>query len=136
MHSAARAAVLHTAADLLPGDADEAQYLGMAITEVLKKPVVDALRNWQTTFVEALSADIGDQCAVLDDASLTATGSWDSAASTCPAKPDSRASVSAEARGSNCGRWMRTRARQSQHSSRTTSYSLAPCAVPKTVRMA
>ena len=70
VHSAATAAIDHTAAELCPGDSQAA----MVINEVFGAPISDALLAQHTTLLRALETGIAEQLAVLDDASLTETG--------------------------------------------------------------
>ncbi len=74
LRSAATLAVQLTAAELRPGDDDQAQQLAMVVSEVFGTTVPGAPLAGHATVLEALQAGIAGQLAVLDDASLTGTG--------------------------------------------------------------
>ena len=74
LRSVATAAVQRTAAELCPGDDEQAEQLAMVVSEVFGEPVPLARLAADATVLEALLAGIARQLAVLDDASLTGTG--------------------------------------------------------------
>jgi NB-ARC domain len=74
LRSAARAAVRRTAADLRPGNDEQAAQLAAVVSEVFGKPVPGSRLAEHATMLGALQAGIAEQLAVLDDASLTGTG--------------------------------------------------------------
>jgi hypothetical protein len=74
LRSAATAAVQRTAAELRPGDDEQAGQLAMVLSEVFGEPVPGAQLAGHATVLEALQAGIAGQIAVLDDAGLTGTG--------------------------------------------------------------
>ena len=71
---AATVAVQRTAAELRPGDDEQAEELAMVVSEVFGEPVPRAPLAGVETVLEALQAGVAGQLAVLDDASLTGTG--------------------------------------------------------------
>jgi tetratricopeptide (TPR) repeat protein len=71
---AATVAVQRTAAELRPGDDEQAEELAMVVSAVFGEPVPRAPLAGVETVLEALQAGVAGQLAVLDDASLTGTG--------------------------------------------------------------
>lgn len=75
LHSASKAAVEQTAVGLCPDDDDRAGLAASVINEVFKTPMSDAVvLSQQTTVLGALQSGVSAQLAILDDASLTGTG--------------------------------------------------------------
>ena len=74
LRSAATAAVEHTASELRPGDAAQAEHVALVISQVFSEPTTSAPLAGQATVLEALQTGIAGQLAVLDDASMTGTG--------------------------------------------------------------
>lgn len=66
--------MLSAAAELRPGDNDQAESLAMVVSQVFKKPALTVPVTGATTLVEALHEGITRQLAKLDDRSLTGTG--------------------------------------------------------------
>lgn len=86
LRSAARTAIQRTAAELLPANDDQAGHLVMVISEVFSEAVPSARMTGQETLLEELRAGIGAQLAVLNDASLTGTGTSSAEVLGIPAK--------------------------------------------------
>jgi len=74
LRAAATVAVQRTAAELRPGDAEQADRVAIVISQVFTEPVQDAPLARPATLLEALQAGLAEQLMVLDDASLTGTG--------------------------------------------------------------
>jgi NACHT domain len=74
LHLIAAVAVQRAAAELCPGDDEQAEHLAMVVSEVFGEPVPVSRLAADMTVLEALQAGIAGQLAVLDDASLTGTG--------------------------------------------------------------
>jgi hypothetical protein len=74
LRPAATAAIELTAAELSPDDDGRAEEMAMVINEVFRTPAPDTLLAQHKTVLRALQAGIGDQLAVLDDASHTGVG--------------------------------------------------------------
>jgi len=75
LRQAAATAVQLTADGFQPGDAERAAELALVISHVFHEAVPAVLPAGTVTLLEALRAAIAGQLAVLDDASLTGTGS-------------------------------------------------------------
>jgi tetratricopeptide (TPR) repeat protein len=73
LRPAATEAVLLTAAELCPGDAQRAEELAIMIGQLFKTPVPGAPLGEQATALEALQAAIAGQLALLNDPGLTVT---------------------------------------------------------------
>ena len=78
LRQAATTAVQLTAAELRPGDDEQAEQLAGVISQVFSEPVPAGPLAGHGTVLVALQAGIAGQLAVVDDASLTGTG-WSSA---------------------------------------------------------
>jgi hypothetical protein len=74
LRSAATAAVQLSAAELRPGDAQQAEHVALIISQVFGEPAPTVPLAGNATVLEALQAGIARRLAVLDDASLTGTG--------------------------------------------------------------
>jgi hypothetical protein len=71
LRSAATAAVELLGRELRPGDAEQAEYVALVISQVFSEPLPAASLARHQTMLEALQAGIAGQLAVLDDANLT-----------------------------------------------------------------
>jgi hypothetical protein len=74
LRQAADAAVLATAKEMSPSDAEQAEQVAMVIGQVFGDPVPAAPRADPVSLLEDLQAGIAAQLAVLDDAGLTGIG--------------------------------------------------------------
>jgi hypothetical protein len=74
LRQATLTAVQSTAAELSSPSSGPADYLAMVVSQVFVGPIPDESLAGQATLLEAISAGIVEQLAVLDDASLTGTG--------------------------------------------------------------
>ena len=74
LRQAATAAVQATAVETSPSGGEQAEQLGMVISEVFRTPMPDASLGKRGTLLEGLQEGIATQLAVLDDATLTGTG--------------------------------------------------------------